>query len=1341
MFPVPLMLAPLSSPSLELLRLRTLRCLLSVDARQDPAPNELLRVAAHALRCPMALISLLEAGQQWPKASFGLADVDDCLEQTLCAETLRHHDVRVVTDATLDPALAGHPMVTGAPGLRFYAGIALRVGGHRIGSLCVLDRVARTLDSEGRALLQDVAHAVEQWLVAQREQVLQAEREQALGLLAEQMPGVSYRLSPDEDLVPHYVSPQIQALGYTPQQWTRAPGRWLTAIHPDDLDRVLQEQAQGFERGTPFEMRYRLRTAAGQWVPVRDVVRVLFPADGGAPVAHGVILAQDQTVLPDDRHARIFQALPDGVLVVDAQGRVVDANTKALAILARTVEQLRDGVLADWLVAEAAPHGLAEGVRRYRYAHPDGGDRHLEATVGPFTDGLQLHVLRDVTARHEEESLLRKLSQAADQASEAIVITDLRANIEYVNQATLDSSGYTREELIGSNSRILQSGLTPDSRYRKLWACLLSGKPWRGFLNNQRKDGSHYIEFAVISPVVGPDGRVTHYLAVKEDITEKRRMGEDLQRYRHHLDELVAQRTDELEKARLAAESASAAKSAFLATMSHEIRTPMNGVVGIADVLQRSPLSEHQQDLVDTMRESALALLKVIDDILDFSKIEAGKLELERAPMPLRRLVEKAADALQPVAAARGVRLHAFVDPSLPETVMGDAGRLRQIIFNLVGNAIKFTAGLDRPGRVALRVLAQGESGLYLKVEDNGIGMSEDVQQRVFHPFVQGEASTTRHYGGTGLGLVITQRLVGAMQGSIELRSTPGAGSVFSVRLPLHAASDATPPEPSQRRWPLTDLAVWLALDERSLADDWARYLRAAGARVGFTQPGVGEQPQPDSVVICPPATLGQWPREALSSVHAVLVRHEPRATPRLVCAGLVELDCEGLHRDDLLLAVALAAGRGALPGAAAPAPAAALPAPPPTLEGLHDRLILVAEDNEINQKVIRQQLELLGLVSEHVDNGRVALERWRAGRARYALVLTDLHMPELDGYALTAAIREDEARDGGTRVPVVALTANVAGADAERCRRAGMDDFLSKPVQLERLHETLQQWLARPVAAPAARGPADAAAPAVQDSVQPDFDDGALQRLVGDDADVLADLQKRYLMSLGVALNEIAAQVQRKDWAAAGLTAHRLRTSSRAMGALRLGWLFERMETAGREAHGQQVQALAHELVGAAQAASRHFRPRTDKPSMATTPSVLCVDDDAGQLAGMARQLQALGVAHPETFTRGDRLLERLTGVPTEAMLLLLDLNMPQMDGVDLIRRLAKCRFAGMLVWLSPANAQVTEVADRLARAHGLRLLGRLPKPVQDDALRDVLERWPPLGAVRRLTPPAPGP
>ena len=401
--------------------------------------------------------------------------------------------------------------------------------------------------------------------------------------------------------------------------------------------------------------------------------------------------------------------------------------------------------------------------------------------------------LQDVTDRHAVEDELSKLSLAIEQSPHSIVITSTFGDIEYVDNAFVENTGYDREEAIGGNAKLLHSGLTPDETYLSLWGALEQGQIWRGEFINRRKDGTFFEEFAIISPVRQSDGRVTHYLAIKEDITEKKRTQAELDRYRLHLESLVGERTTELNQAKNEAESANRAKSAFLANMSHEIRTPMNAIMGLTHIALRDSESPVQRDRLSKVGDAAQHLLAIINDILDISKIEAGKLVLENTDFSIKKTIAHVHSLVSNKAQTKQLQLNIEIAPELPLMLRGDPLRIQQILLNFLSNAIKFT---DQ-GQINLvvRPLSQNENGMLVRYEvrDTGIGLSSEAQSRLFTPFEQADTSTTRRYGGTGLGLAISRRLAEAMHGEIGVDSTTGQGSTFWFTVRLAPALDNTP--------------------------------------------------------------------------------------------------------------------------------------------------------------------------------------------------------------------------------------------------------------------------------------------------------------------------------------------------------------------------------------------------------------------------------------------------------------------------------------------------------------------------------------------------------------------
>jgi len=431
-------------------------------------------------------------------------------------------------------------------------------------------------------------------------------------------------------------------------------------------------------------------------------------------------------------------------------------------------------------------------------AHKDGNLRWICHHCKPFYDEHGQYIgqhgaIRDINIRKQAEDQLLKLAQAVEQSPESIIITNLDANIEYVNEAFAQKSGYSRLDVIGRNPSFLKSGKTPPEIYSSLWRTISRGHTWKGEFINRCKDGSEYVDFAIITPIRQSDGSITHYVAVQEDITKKKLIAEELGQHRHHLEELVASRTKELIEAQSLADTANRAKSAFLANMSHEIRTPMNAIIGLTYLLRQSSLDLNQSRHVEQIESASQHLLSIINDILDLSKIESGRLELEQTDFSLEELLKYIRSLIADQAGIKGVSIE-LDSRGVPPVLRGDSTRLRQALLNYAGNAVKFT---DQ-GSIRLRteLLAENEEDLLVRfvVQDTGIGISEEKLPMLFEAFAQADVSTTRKYGGTGLGLAITRRLANMMGGSTGVESVPGQGSVFWFTARLNRGSEALLP-------------------------------------------------------------------------------------------------------------------------------------------------------------------------------------------------------------------------------------------------------------------------------------------------------------------------------------------------------------------------------------------------------------------------------------------------------------------------------------------------------------------------------------------------------------------
>jgi signal transduction histidine kinase/CheY-like chemotaxis protein/ABC-type amino acid transport substrate-binding protein/HPt (histidine-containing phosphotransfer) domain-containing protein len=644
------------------------------------------------------------------------------------------------------------------------------------------------------------------------------------------------------------------------------------------------------------------------------------------------------------------------------------------------------------------------------------------------------------------------------------------------------------------------------------------------------------------------------------------------------------------------AEEATKAKATFLATMSHEIRTPMGGVIGMVDLLRQSKMTDDQRQMIDTVGDSAHSLLTIINDILDFSKIEAGKLDLEEIPISIRDVVEGAGEALAVNARNKDIGLSVYVDPDIPDALVGDQVRVRQILFNFGTNAIKFT----EKGKVLLRAdkvpsQDKGKATVRFQVIDEGIGIPEEAQAKLFQAFSQVDASTTRRFGGTGLGLTICQRLTEIMNGEIGVESVPGEGSTFSVTIAFPVAEEHTFKSDGHD---LDGLNVLLAYKDDVMRVLVPRYLEHWKATVTATAEfdkakSMALDAARDGTpfdVIC----LGSgWPfDEQVDAARSLQAEKKLSSTGYVVaCRGRVKVDrpeidntvyvdAGPLRRAAFIKSVAVAAGRASpeveyddseitLDAGKAPTVAEA--------EAM-GQLILVAEDNVTNQDVIRRQLTMLGYALEIANDGKEALELLQS--KSFAILLTDCHMPNMDGFELTETIRKSE-KDNDVRFPIVAITASVMKEEVDNCFAAGMDDYLAKPLEMKKLKEMLQNWM------PASDGVAEAAEePDAEDTTdKPEAEDdggdgpidpSALKSVFGDDDDTFKEILKDFVTPATNNIADIESAFADRSADDVAKAAHKLKSSARAVGANELADLCLTLETAGKAEDWDEIDKSA---------------------------------------------------------------------------------------------------------------------------------------------------------------------
>jgi PAS domain S-box-containing protein len=721
-----------------------------------------------------------------------------------------------------------------------------------------------------------------------------------------------------------------------------------------------------------------------------------------------------------------------------------------------------------------------------------------EVSIG-FSEEARTSILGEQEAIHQALVVQRQKVEQALRESEAgfraifeespfgIAVTGMDGRCVAANGALSSITGYSVEDLLGR--ALLAELMHPDDALTgwEKFRAMAAGQ-YDHYTIEQRfvhKRGEERWLRLAMSLVRDAEGRPRSVICMGEDITERKLAEEQRKQFEAAL-----------EDARDLALQASMAKSDFLATMSHEIRTPMNGVIGMTGLLMDTELSPRQREYADAVRRSGEALLAIINDILDFSKIEAGKLELEFTEVDLREAVEDVVGLLAEQAQVKGLELAAVVQADVPSGLQGDPGRVRQVLMNLVGNAVKFTQRGEVTVQARLVERTADSALVRVDVADTGIGITPQVAARLFQPFSQADVSMTREFGGTGLGLAICKRLVEQMGGEIGLDSELGQGSTFWFTVRLQRASADESPEETRPHAPqvhVPSLRVLVVDDNETNRT----ILREQLVPVGLTVTSVGDGPTALS-------ELRHALRRGESFAVAILDRHMPgmdgltlaraiSADPALANIPMVLLTSLGEEdRRDVLAAgfqhvltkpvrqsqlLAMLSTLLGLPiGGAVRVPAPAPPNDsraselPATSSGPR---ILVAEDTTINQLVARRMLERIGCHVDVVSSGVEALDA--LATIPYALVLMDVQMPEMDGFEATARIRQREALSG-QHTPIVAMTANAMKGDRERALAAGMDDYLSKPIRLAELEVIVHKW------APAEPGPGRVIADDVED-------------------------------------------------------------------------------------------------------------------------------------------------------------------------------------------------------------------------------------------------------------------
>ena len=618
----------------------------------------------------------------------------------------------------------------------------------------------------------------------------------------------AWEYRPQED---HFIGSNslLKLLGDTQRSTPLTLNEWRSRIHPQDLDYYDPVMTRVLAADTrQHQIEYRIRHASGNWLWVEDRACISEDDAQNRPrIISGILTditqrrTDRQRIERQNRALRLLGGIARSVVRLTDEAALLDTACRLAteiggyrtAAFVATQTPIPPDLAADYSLPITSD---GETIGRF-YLGLEAGHQIDDEEAGLLSDlageiGLGIAMQRSRQALAASQTNQRQLSLAIEQSPHSIVITRRDGSIEYVNQAFVDITGYTAEEIIGQNPRILKPKDDLRPTPPDLWPCLMKGEIWRGEFANQRKDGSLYIARAIISPVRQKDGQVTHYLAIEEDITQIKQDQAELARYREELEHLVDQRTRQFQQAKDEAEAANRAKSSFLANMSHEIRTPMNAILGITHLLQRDLPSPEARERLTRINDAANRLMYLLNDILDLSRLEAGSIALSNADFDLAETLQETRQQAMQKAQGKGLAIDIHIDPNITPRLRGDAPHIRQILLHLLDNAIKFT----QQGSITLNVQQQNRSGKRLTLRfcviDTGIGITPETRERLFTPFVQADSSTTRRHGGAGLGLAITRRLVELMEGQIEVNSTPGQGSEFCFTLHLQTADSPT---------------------------------------------------------------------------------------------------------------------------------------------------------------------------------------------------------------------------------------------------------------------------------------------------------------------------------------------------------------------------------------------------------------------------------------------------------------------------------------------------------------------------------------------------------------------
>ena len=999
-----------------------------------------------------------------------------------------------------------------------------------------------------------------------------------------------------------------EILGFSADANWDSLGDWTARVNPEDLSRAMVDLEAYLDGKLPaYTVEYRMSCRDGSWKWMLARGMVVARAEGGRPMrmigTHTDITGRKQAaeaIRQSETQLRLLlDSAAEAIYGIDVHGNCTFCNPSCLRLLGYQHADELIGKNMHQMIhykhADETPFPVEEC--QIYMAFLRGANTHVDNEVFWRADGTcfpveywshpQLHdgvatgaviTFFDITERMLSNEKLLKLSRAVENSPASVVITNMNGIIEYVNKRFTAVTGYLPEEAIGQNPRILNAGIQTPEFYREMWTTILAGNEWQGEVYNKKKSGEIYLEHAFISPIRDDKGLVTHFVAVKEDITKRK------------------QTEQELQKAMAAAEAASRAKGDFLANMSHEIRTPMNAIIGLSHLCMQTELTPKQKDYLHKVHGSAKALLGIINDVLDFSKIEAGKMSMEQVRFELEDVLGNLATVVSTKAEEKGLEFLFETSLDVYPHLMGDPLRLGQVLINLAGNAIKFT----EKGEVLVLTEVEEETAdsvvLRFTVRDSGIGMTQEQIGKLFQAFTQADSTTTRKFGGTGLGLSISKRIVGLMNGKIWAESAPGEGSEFIFTAHFEKAAEQRAVKRNLPNIDLQGMRVLAVDDNETCRHILHSYLESFAFKVTEAANGLEalqaiEQADRDGMPY--QLVILDWKMPEMDGIEAAREIHAMAGLSKMPKILLISSFSQGemlkhveddsvvngiltkpFQQSELFDATMEIFGRAGAKGKKSAVTALFHPELAAKISGAY---LLLAEDNEINQQVARELLEKAGVTVFIVENGEEAIARlWEE---KFDGVLMDMQMPVMDGITATREIRKNPRL---ADLPIIAMTANVMTSDREQCLAAGMNDHITKPLDPNQMVATLAKWIvpAQPTALPAApdlkakQSPQDAPSSETLPNLPGVKVSDGVHRM-GDSVAGYCSILEKFRNGQQNTLAEIRSAITADDWGKAERLAHTLKGLLGTLGAEKLKDKATELETAIRGRANVRIESL----------------------------------------------------------------------------------------------------------------------------------------------------------------------